>query len=164
MTSPFVLRPLGVLDLDLAAHLHREAFAELGERGWTHQEIAELLAVPGVAGVLLERDGKAIGFALCRMAADEAELLTIAVHPAYRRQGVGRTLLKAVIDLVCQRGGRSLFLEVGVDNPNARALYDRAGFQPVGRRPAYYHRAEGPAADAVVMRLGLERSEIRRDG
>jgi [ribosomal protein S18]-alanine N-acetyltransferase len=156
VSGPFTSRPLGALDLDLASALHGEAFAALGERAWTRQEIAELLASPGVAGLLLKKDENEIGFALCRTAADEAELLTIAVRPSHRRLGAGRELLGMVIDLARRRGVRSIFLEVGADNPAAQALYERAGFLPIGRRAAYYNRGNRPAADAIVMRLALE--------
>ncbi|MBN9487091.1 MAG: ribosomal protein S18-alanine N-acetyltransferase [Alphaproteobacteria bacterium] len=156
MTTPFLHRPLGILDLDFASSLHANAFAPLGERGWTRQEIRELLATPGVAGFALLSDEKEVGFALCRIAADEAELLTVAVHDDHRRQGAGRALLKLTIALARQQGARHLFLEVGSDNPAALGLYLGMGFQPVGRRPGYYQRSGRPAADAVVMRLRLD--------
>ncbi len=155
MTADVVLRGLGALDLDLASRLHGEAFAPLGERVWTRQDMAELLASPGVAGWVLQSADAAIGFALCRVAADEAELLTIAVQPAKRRRGAGRALLAAVIAHARDAGARSLFLEVGADNPAALALYGGAAFQAVGGRKAYYNRVGRPAADAVVMRLTL---------
>lgn len=146
------LRRLGALDLDLAAHLHRLSFEPMGERGWTRQDMAELLAAPGVVGLLAEHDA---GFALCRVAADEAELLTIAVDPAARRHGIGAALLAAVVAQARGAGAATLLLEVGVDNPAARALYDRAGFIEVGRRPGYYRRRDGVPADAAILRLGL---------
>jgi ribosomal-protein-alanine N-acetyltransferase len=155
MTKPHTLRPLGVLDLDLAAALHRDAFAALGETAWSRRDLAELLASPGAAGLLLEAHGHAIGFALWRLAADEAELLTLAVSLAHRRRGAGRRLVEAVVARVRKEGARYLFLEVGNDNPAARALYEGMGFVTVGRRAAYYRRAAGPAADAVVMRFSL---------
>jgi ribosomal-protein-alanine N-acetyltransferase len=155
MAAGFVLRRLGALDLDLASRLHAEAFAPLGERVWTRQDMAELLASPGVAGWALQSADQAVGFALCRVAADEAELLTIAVQPNQRRRGAGRALLATVSAHARAAGARSLFLEVGADNPAALALYGRAGFQTVGRRKAYYQRGGGPPADAVVMRLVL---------
>jgi ribosomal-protein-alanine N-acetyltransferase len=159
MELDFALRPLGALDLDRAAALHGESFAPLGERGWTRRDLAELLASPGVTGLLLQLDGRDAGLALCRVAADESELLTIAVRPTERRRGAGRRLLGAVIDRVRQAGARTLFLEVGADNPAARVLYEAAGFQVVGTRPAYYRRGEGRPVDAVVMRLGLDGSK-----
>ncbi len=155
MADGFALRALGALELDLASELHRDAFGPMGERVWMRQDIAELLASPGVSGLLLQADGKDIGFALCRAAADEAELLTIAVRPSHRRLGAGRALLAMVVDRLRTAGVRTLFLEVGVDNPAASALYDHAGFQAVGRRAAYYRRGQAPAADAIVMRLAL---------
>ena len=155
MIGHFVLDPLRALDLDRAAVLHAESFPPLGERPWTRQDLAELLASPGVAGTLLQADGGDAGFALWRVAADEAELLTIAVRPSHRRQGAGRRLLMAAIDHVRSAGARSLFLEVGMDNGAARSLYDTAGFRAVGNRPAYYRRDSGPAVDGIVMRLTL---------
>lgn len=153
MSADFTSRALGAADLDRAARLHREAFAEHGERGWTHAEIAELLASPGVTGVLLQREGNDIGFALCRTVADESELLTLAVASAQRRQGAGRALLECVIALALERGAGRLFLEVADDNMPALALYRQRGFEPVGRRAVYYARPGRPAADAIVMRL-----------
>ncbi len=155
MAAGFVLRRLGALDLDLASRLHGEAFAPLGERVWTRQDIAELLASPGVAGWVLQSSDAAVGFALCRVTADEAELLTIAVQPDRRRRGAGRALLAAVTAHARAAGARSLFLEVGADNPAALALYGQADFQTVGSRKAYYQRGGAPAADAIVMRLTL---------
>lgn len=156
MSGAFLLRPLGVPDLDIAAALHREAFLPMGERAWPRHEMAELLASLGVVGLLLQRADSEIGFAVCRMAADEAELLTLAVSPSARRLGAGRTLLRAVIDLVRAGNARRLFLEVGDDNLAARSLYERMGFETVGRRTAYYRRGDRPAADALVMRLALD--------
>lgn len=151
----FVLRSLGALELDRAAALHGESFVPLGERAWTRQDMAELLASPDVTGLLLQADGRDAGIALCRVAAEESELLTIAVRPAERRRGAGRRLLMAVIDRVREAGARTLFLEVGADNPPARTLYEAAGFRVVATRPAYYRRGAGPPSAAIVMRLGL---------
>ena len=155
MAEDFVLRALGALELDVAAELHREAFGPMGERVWTRQDVAELLASPGVTGVVLGVGATDIGVALCRAAADEAELLTVAVRPGHRRRGAGRALLAALVDHLRKASVRTLFLEVGVDNPAASALYEQAGFQAVGRRAAYYRRGRAPPADAVVMRLAL---------
>jgi ribosomal-protein-alanine N-acetyltransferase len=155
MTDHFVIARLGALDLDRAAALHAESFGPLGERMWTRQDLAELVVLPGVAGLLLQVDGDDAGLAVCQVAADEAELLTLAVRPAHRRRGGARRLLAAVIDHVRKSGAQTLFLEVGVDNPAARSLYESQGFRAVGERRAYYQRGQGPPADGVVMRLTL---------
>jgi ribosomal-protein-alanine N-acetyltransferase len=154
MSDHFTFRPVGALDLDRAAALHRQAFEPLGERPWARRDMAELLAAPGVAGLFLEVGGREEGFALVRVAADEAELLTIAVDADCRRHGVGRRLLAAVVEQARDQGAHSLFLEVGADNAPARSLYSQAGFIEVGRRPAYYRRPVG-FADALVLRLTL---------
>jgi ribosomal-protein-alanine N-acetyltransferase len=153
--SAFALRPLGAFDLDLASAFHRAAFTPQGERAWTRQDIAELAASPGVSGVFLLSDGREIGFALWRVAVDEAELLTIAVEAGHRRRGAGRALLEAVIDRARAGGAATLFLEVGADNPAACSLYEQNDFRTVGRRHGYYCRGDRPAADALVMRRAL---------
>jgi ribosomal-protein-alanine N-acetyltransferase len=155
MTDHVAIADVGALDLDRAAALHAESFAPLGERAWTRQDLAGLIASPGVAGLLLQVDGYDVGLAVCRVAADEAELLTIAVRPAHRRKGLARHLLAAVIDRVRGAGARTLFLEVGVDNPAARSLYEAQGFCAVGERRGYYRRGHEPPADGIVMRLTL---------
>ena len=155
MTIHFSIARLGALDLARAAAIHAESFVAMGERGWTLQDLAELMASPGVTGLLLRADDQDAGFALCRIAADEAELLTIAVRPAWRRRGLGRRLIAAIIDHARGAGARALYLEVGVDNPPAQNLYEAQGFSVVGSRPGYYRRGQAPAADGLVMRLTL---------
>ena len=155
MTVAFDISALGALDLDRAAMLHGESFAAMGERPWTRQDLAGLLASPGVSGFLLRAGEEDAGVALCRVTADEAELLTIAVRPAWRRQGGARRLLAAVIERVRGAGAASLFLEVGADNPAAQRLYEAQGFAAVGRRKAYYSRGALPPADALLMRRAL---------
>ena len=152
--SGFDLHSIGAPDLDRAARLHREAFAPMGERPWTRQDMAELLATPAGGGLILRIDGQDAGVVLWRTIADEAELLTLAVDAGHRRRGVGAALLGEVIDRSHRQGARLLFLEVGVDNPGARSLYAQAGFIEVGRRVAYYRRPAG-FADALVLRLTL---------
>lgn len=155
MAGSTVLHLLGALDLDRAAALHAEAFVPFGERGWTRQDIAELLASPGVAGLLLQVEGADAGLAICRVVADEAELITLAVRVAHRRRGMARHLLASVLDHVRAAAAKTLFLEVAIDNPAALRLYETTGFRATGGRPAYFRRGSGPAADAVVMRLDL---------
>jgi ribosomal-protein-alanine N-acetyltransferase len=149
-----VLRRLGALDLDLASRLHGEAFAVLGERAWTRQDMAELLASPGVAGWIAQTDETAIGVALCRVAADEAELLTIAVLPDHRRLGAGRSMLEAAIAHARAAGARSLFLR---SPPITAAAWRFTVKRPLARSAAQglLSPRRGPAADAVVMRLTL---------
>jgi ribosomal-protein-alanine N-acetyltransferase len=155
MKEPPSLVPIDASALDRIAALHAESFVPLGERAWTRQDFAELLATPGVVGWVLSVDDEDMGFALYRIVADEAELLTIAVRPAWRRQGVGRVLLDAIAAGARGAGAQTFFLEVGADNPPARSLYESQGFSVVGTRRGYYRRGDGPMADGLVMRLIL---------
>ena len=95
------------------------------------------------------------GFVLSRLAADEAEILTIAVDAAYQGRGVGRALLSENLRQAANAGAKTMFLEVAKDNAPALALYDRFGFVKVGERVGYYRRADRTRAAAVVMRKSL---------
>ena len=127
------------------AALHEAAFPP-GER-WGADALALQLGLPGAAGWIC---GTA-GFVLFRVAADEAEILTLAVHPARRRRGVGRSLLCAARASAAASGARSMFLEVAEGNEPAARLYGSAGFTDVGRRPRYYPGGR----DARVLRAEL---------
>jgi len=125
-----------------------------GDGGWSEDSLRALLGTPGALALIAEAGGRPLGFILCRTAADEAEVLTIGVRPSERRRGAGGRLLDAALARLGAIGIRRVFLEVGVDNQAARALYASRGFAPVGRRPAYYPRPGTAAVDALVLRLG----------
>lgn len=130
------------------AALHARCFTV--PRPWTEAEIAALLQSPAT---VLVGDGEA--FALGRVAADEAELLTIAVAPQLRRAGRGGALLSAFETAARSRGARHAFLEVAADNRPALALYRSHGYREVGRRPDYYAHPAGHPVDALVLRRDL---------
>ena len=136
----------GAAHAAVLAAIHHSAFA--GPAAWSEAAIATQLAAPGVFG-LVHADG---GMVLARAVADEAEILTIAVSPEQRRRGVGVALLRAAHAAIIQRGGRTVFLEVAEANQAARALYVQFGYQPAGRRRAYYE----DGADALVLKLSLD--------
>ena len=93
-----------------------------------------------------------LGWAGVRVVADTAEILTVGVIPAARRQGIGARLLAMLLDEARRRGAVEAFLEVRVDNVGAQELYERARFVRVGIRRGYY---DGGRMDAVVMRRAL---------
>ena len=96
---------------------------------------------------VFESAGMVVGFAVARrIAADESELLALAVAPEYRRRGFGNALLR---DLAARHRG-SLYLEVRESNETAIRFYKSFGFEEVGRRPGYYRY---PPEGAVVMKL-----------
>ena len=96
-----------------------------------------------------------IGFAVSRMAADEAEILSIAVAARERGRGLSRGLLATHLGHLAGRGVRIVFLEVEENNQPATRLYAKAGFAVVGRRERYYREAGGEERNALVMRRDL---------
>lgn len=94
----------------------------------------------------IETDDQLAAFIILSRAADQAEILTIATAKSARRQGLGRALLDGAAAHLQGEGTAELFLEVAEDNAAAIALYKGSGFQPIGRRPRYYRRANGRVA------------------
>ena len=134
----------------LAAALHAECFPA-GER-WDEPAMAALLAVPGsFACVVMDAGQAPSGLAVVRVAADEAELLTIAVLPEARRLGIARRLMAELADAAAARGAVRLFLEVAVVNSGALALYSGLGFRELGRRRQYYP----DGTDALLLALDI---------
>lgn len=136
------------------ARLHREDFS----RPWSAGEFSDLIDQPTVFGFVAREIGRKqdlAGFVLARLAADEAEILTVAVARAHRRGGLGRELMEAVLrDLHAARAAH-LLLEVDETNAPALALYRRLAFREVGRRENYYEQAGAPATGALVLRRDL---------
>jgi ribosomal-protein-alanine N-acetyltransferase len=160
--GPVTVRNVGPFDLGRLARLHKSCF----EEAWSRSDLAHLLAMPGSFGLIARvyegglagLDGlRGVGFAICRIAHDESELLTIGVAPQSRRRGVASALLTAAMARCHQLGAASMFLEVAVDNPGAQQLYEEHGFERVGLRPDYYQRSNGKRASAYTMRGDLAR-------
>ena len=97
-------------------------------------------------------EGGIVGYVIAQDAADEAEILNLAVAPARHRGGIGRALVERALATLARRGVRRVFLEVRESNSAARALYAALGFQEVGRRSRYYRR---PVEDAIVLRAAI---------
>jgi [ribosomal protein S18]-alanine N-acetyltransferase len=150
---PPVIRPLRPDKAEACARLHAESFAH----PWSTEEVAQLIAGSSTlaAAALDPASGRLRGFVLTRLAADEAEILTVAVEAASQRKGVGRTLIREALRQAANAGAKAMFLEVGKDNAPALALYDRFGFAKVGERAGYYRREDGTRAAALIMRKAL---------
>lgn len=136
----------------LLAEIHAEAFPS--NQAWAPDAIALMLTLPGHFGLIATMAGEVFGFALVRVQAPEAEILTLAVRPTMQGQGVGRLLLGALMAEAAQRGATEIFLEVAEPNAAARALYAAVGAKQVGCRPRYYN----DGANALVLRVDLDRS------
>lgn len=122
-------------------------------RPWSKADFINLMAAGAVALASHDEAGLS-GLILIRSVVDEAEILTVAVHPRARRDGLGRQLIEAAATAAAAMGAGTLWLEVGAGNAAALALYAATGFEAAGRRKAYYPHADG-AEDALMLRRVL---------
>jgi len=141
---------LTVGDAPAVADLHRRCFSQ----PWTDADFARFARAEECHGVIARRGGIIAGFVVVSIADTDAEILTLAVDTPWRRHGVASIVLTQAMVDAAERGAEALFLEVGVHNGAARALYKRLGFVRAGRRPNYYTTPDG-FEDALVMKRSL---------
>jgi len=146
-----VVQAAQLRDAARLAQLHGASF----HRGWGEGEFETMLRERNTLVHRLQLGRKTVGFAVSRIGADEAEILSIAVDAAYRGRGWSRNLLLTHLGHLAGRGARRIFLEVEENNHPARRLYRRAGFREVGKRPGYYQQGRDHAATALVLRRDL---------
>jgi len=146
-----IVEPASLRDAPRLAQLHGDSF----HRGWGESEFEGMLTERNTLVHRLRAGRKIIGFAVSRMAADEAEILSIAVAASHRGHGLSRDLLLTHLGHLAGRGVRTIFLEVEENNAPARRLYERAGFGVVGRRERYYRQPGGEQLNALLMRRDL---------
>jgi len=126
---------------------------------WTRGIFIDCLRA-GYPGLAMERDGLLVGYGVLSIAADEAHVLNICIDPLAQSRGLGRQLLRALVQLAADRGAQRVFLEVRPSNTPALALYHSEGFNEIGRRPRYYPAAQG-REDAVVMAIELVDGDLQ---
>lgn len=143
-------------DIDRIMAVMEAAFDPAFGEAWNRRQVSDALVLPNTHYLLASADGghpredqEAAGFLMSRGAADEEELLLIAVRPEHRGKGVGSALLQRFFAAAEARGASRLFLEMRDGNP-AESLYRRTGFEPVGRRRNYYRGAAGGPLDAIT--------------
>ncbi|HEY1747580.1 MAG TPA: ribosomal protein S18-alanine N-acetyltransferase [Xanthobacteraceae bacterium] len=129
------------------AVMHAQSF----RRGWSEQEFQRLLGERNVVAHRASVGRTFAGFILSSLVAGEAEILSVAIAPAYRGRGYARPLLDTHLRRLAGLGARAVFLEVGEENAPACRLYRRAGFREVGRRQGYYDSG----MTALVLRRDL---------
>ncbi len=146
-----VVEPATPRDAARLAELHGASF----HRGWGEGEFDVMLRERNTLVHRLRLGRNTIGFAVSRMAADEAEILSIAVDEQHRGRGFSRNLLLTHLGHLAGKGVSKIFLEVEENNQPARRLYERMGFSVVGRRERYYQQAGGERLNALLMRRDL---------
>lgn len=144
-------------DLDQLMAVMEASFDPHFREAWTRRQVEDSLALPSTYMILVAKDGRspgrekeAVGFVLARQAADEVELLLIAVNPEFRGKGLGQKLLQLLFDSARRRLATSVFLEMRANNP-AETFYRNAGFEQIGCRPDYYTTTAGTRIDAITF-------------
>jgi ribosomal-protein-alanine N-acetyltransferase len=146
-----IIEPATMRDAAKLSQLHRASF----HRGWGQGEFETMLAERNTLTQRLMLGRTLIGFIISRLAADEAEILSVAVAKSHRGRGYSRDLVAHHLGHLAGRGIRRVFLEVEENNSPAVRLYQRAGFSTVGRREQYYRDASGAKLNALVMQRDL---------
>lgn len=145
------LSDAGPRDAVALAALHGASF----HRGWSEDEFERILVDPAVIAHRAMAGAHLVGFIVSRLAAGEAEILSVAVNRARRGKGLGRRLLDLHLRRLAGLGAEAVFLEVDENNMPGCRLYRRAGFREVGRREGYYPAGAGQATAALILRRDL---------
>ncbi|MDF3033622.1 MAG: ribosomal-protein-alanine N-acetyltransferase [Alphaproteobacteria bacterium] len=142
------LVPLMAEDGGALEEIHASCFPDAWDRATFDNLLKEN---PTCGWMATSLTGDPLGFILARIVGNEAEILTFAVQPSSQKLGVGRCLLKALMNFLTSVRCKKVFLEVAFDNETAIGLYRSAGFKPVGTRPNYYQRTGQTFVSASVM-------------
>lgn len=150
--------------IDGIMHVMEAAFDPAFGEAWNRRQISDALVLPSTHAQLVDINGALVsygpgsgepaGFVLSRHAADEEELLLIAVVPSARARGLGQVLIDRLFKAAATRGVSQVFLEMRRSNP-AIHLYHKVGFEPIGERPNYYKMLDGSRIDAITFARAL---------
>ena len=141
----YLIRPMTEKDLPAVAEIERQCFS----KPWSEEELGKCFCLDNYRFFISEAASGTAGYVGIAKSADEGDVVTLAVLPKFRRQGMAMKLMKAVLGYAEAEGINYLFLEVRVSNLPARTLYERLGFTTVGLRPDYY---EAPRENALLMK------------
>ena len=158
--TELTIRPVESFDIPVLAVLHAACFTAAWDQSWSEKSFRDVLAIPGAGALIAAIGSEPVGFALARVAADEAELLLIGTRPDYRRGGYGRALLERMLATMQRGGAAQVFLEVAEPNDAALRFYRGAGFREIGRRPDYFRGAT--TVDALVLARRLDGDAVRK--
>ena len=138
-----VVRPMTPADVAAVAELEAESFSD----PWPLAFFFEELDLPGREYVVVEDGGRVVGYGGIMVVDVDAHVMTIAVRPERRREGLGTRVMVALFDAALERGARNLTLEVRASNHGAATLYERFGFAATNQQLRYYQDNE----DAIII-------------
>lgn len=130
------------------AEMERQCFSD----PWSEKSVASELDNPLSLWLVAETEGEVAGYIGSQTVLDSADMMNLAVSPNFRRQGIAERLVNGLMEALGEKGVKSLLLEVRISNEPAKRLYQKLGFEIVGKRPGYY---EKPREDALILRKEL---------
>ena len=160
------IRAVSLDDLDDIIEIEKLSFVS----PWTKRLFEETLISPISSSFIMKKDRATLGYIILYSVADEAHILNIAVHPSHRGKGCASSLIQYVLSYFERKGVHEFFLEVREGNMAAIRLYQRFGFEKIGKRKKYYTETN---EDALVMCLsvhpfgvefGVRNKAIENDG
>ena len=131
------------------AELEKICFSE----PWSERSVASELTNPLAYWLVAEDDGRVAGYIGSQTVMEETDMMNVAVHPDYRKQGVATALITELVAELKKMGSHCLTLEVRATNESAIRVYRKLDFQEVGRRKNYYRN---PREDALILRKEWE--------
>ncbi|HID48560.1 MAG TPA: ribosomal-protein-alanine N-acetyltransferase [Chromatiales bacterium] len=143
------IRPMRQSDLDAVMAIETAIYPF----PWTRGIFRDCIQV-GYRCQVYQQAGEVRAYSVLSVAADEAHILTVCVHPDWQRQGLGRLMMEQMLEQAAQAGAEVVLLEVRPSNAGAIRLYHAMGFNEVGTRPDYYP-AENGREDALIMARSL---------
>jgi ribosomal-protein-alanine N-acetyltransferase len=143
-----IIREMKREDVPAIAELEKLCFSD----PWSENSIASELDNPLSYWLVAEDNGKIAGYVGSQSVLDAADMMNLAVSPDCRQQGVGQALVNELVQHLQKNNVIALLLEVRVSNAPAISLYEKLGFEQVGRRPKYYHNSR---EDALILRKEL---------
>lgn len=142
---PPLIRPMEIMDIKRVMKVERAAY----EFPWTPNIFRDCLRV-GYYCCVIEDNTEVIGHAVMSYAVGECHILNVCILPEYQRQGMGKRVIKQLLEVGERNGARIAFLEVRLSNIAAYQLYESLGFTEVGIRKDYYPAEEG-REDAMIL-------------
>ena len=130
------------------AEMERQCFSD----PWSEKSVASEMDNPLSLWLIAEADGVVAGYVGSQTVLDSADMMNLAVSQDFRRQGIGEQLVNSLTEALAEKGVKTLLLEVRISNEPAKQLYQKLGFEIVGKRPRYY---EKPREDALILRKEL---------
>ncbi len=143
-----IIREMKPEDVPFVAELEKRCFSA----PWSENMIISSLESRLSCWLVADVDGCVVGYVGSEAVLDSADMMNIAIAPEYRRQGIGQMLVYGLIERLQKKQIAFLLLEVRVSNASAIAMYEKLGFEQVGRRPRYY---TNPREDALILRKEL---------